>query len=190
MRLFVGLGNPGSRYARNRHNIGFMAVDEIARVHNAGPWRKRFQAEAADAVIGGEKVLLIKPQTYMNLSGAALAAYARRPFWSAASDLLVVVDDVALPVGRYRLRSRGSAGGHNGLKSIQHTLATQEYGRLRVGIEPADRREVGDLADFVLSPFAPVERQPILDLRPTFAGATEPWLREGTAAAMNRHHAN
>ena len=131
---------------------------------------------------------LVKPQTYMNLSGAALKPYARRPFWSPASDLLVVVDEVALPLGSYRLRARGSAGGHNGLKSVQQSLGTQEYGRLRVGIEPTDRRSVGDLADFVLSPFDDVERQRVLDLLPTVAGAVELWLREGIAAAMNKYN--
>ena len=138
--------------------------------------------------MGTTKVRLVKPQTYMNLSGAALKPYTRRPFWTPAADLLVVVDDVALPVGRYRFRPSGSAGGHNGLKSVQQTLATQEYGRLRVGIEPTDRREVGDLADFVLAPFGKVERQEILDLLPTLTGAAELWLREGITAAMNKYN--
>jgi len=95
MRLFVGLGNPGSRYARNRHNIGFMAVDEIARAHNAGPWRKRFHAEAADAVIGGEKVLLIKPQTYMNLSGQAVGE-AQNFFKIPLHDVTVFYDELSI----------------------------------------------------------------------------------------------
>lgn len=148
------------------------------------------EALVASGLVGTTKVRLIKPQTYMNLSGAALATYTRRPFWSAAGDLMVVVDDVALPVGRYRFRPTGSAGGHNGLKSVQQTLGTQEYGRLRVGIEPADQRVVGDLADFVLAPFDPVERQEIVALLPTFATALELWLREGIVAAMNRYNAN
>ena len=138
--------------------------------------------------MGTVKVRLVKPQTYMNLSGAALKPYARRPFWSAAADLLVVVDEVALPLGSYRLRARGSAGGHNGLKSVQQSLGTQEYGRLRVGIEPTDRRAVGDLADFVLAPFGKVERQQVLDLLPTLTSAVELWLREGIEAAMNRYN--
>ena len=142
----------------------------------------------ASGLVGTTKVRLIKPQTYMNLSGAALTAYTRRPFWSAAGDLMVVVDDVALPVGRYRFRPAGSAGGHNGLKSVQQTLGTQEYGRLRVGIEPADQRVVGDLAEFVLAPFDAIERQAIVDLLPTFAAALELWLREGIEAAMNRYN--
>ena len=133
---------------------------------------------------------LLKPQTYMNLSGAALAPYARRPFWSAAADVLVVVDEVALPLGSYRLRARGSAGGHNGLKSVQQALGTQEYGRLRVGIEPAGGRIAGDLADFVLAPFDAVERQTVVELLPTLANASELWVRQGIAAAMNQYNAN
>ena len=132
MRLFVGLGNPGSRYARNRHNIGFMAVDEIARVHNAGPWRKRFQAEAADAVIGGEKVLLLKPQTFMNLSGQAVRE-AQSFFKIPLNDVTVFYDELDLPPAKLRVKIGGGNAGHNGLRSISAHCGN-DYRRVRLGI--------------------------------------------------------
>jgi PTH1 family peptidyl-tRNA hydrolase len=163
-------------------------VDHLADVWRFEGWKQDGEALVASGLVGTSKVRLVKPQTYMNLSGAALKPYARRPFWAAASDLLVVVDDVALPVGRYRFRARGTPGGHNGLKSVQQTLGSQEYGRLRVGIEPADQRVVGDLAGFVLAPFDAAERQEIVDLLPTFTSAIELWTREGIEAAMNKYN--
>ncbi|MGI9078136.1 MAG: aminoacyl-tRNA hydrolase, partial [Gemmatimonadaceae bacterium] len=129
------------------------------------------------------------PQTFMNLSGAALRPLLRRPNWSHATDLLVVVDDVALPVGRYRLRARGSHGGHNGLKSIEQALGSREYARLRVGVHPAEpERGIGDLADFVLSAFGKHERDAILDLLPRLTDASEIWVRDGIDKAMNVHN--
>jgi PTH1 family peptidyl-tRNA hydrolase len=123
------------------------------------------------------------------LSGAALSPYLRQPFWSAKTELLVVCDDVNLPVGSYRIRPQGSAGGSNGLKSIERTLGHQEYPRLRIGTRPADEsRELGDLAEFVLSPFDPVEREAVEALLPRLVDACELWLREGTLAAMNKHN--
>jgi PTH1 family peptidyl-tRNA hydrolase len=124
----------------------------------------------------------------MNLSGDALVPYARRPTWTPATDLLIVVDEVALPIGSLRLRARGSAGGHNGLKSVQHALGTQDYARLRVGIGPTDPARIRDLADFVLHPFAADERATILDLLPRVADAIDIWLRDGITAAMNAHN--
>jgi PTH1 family peptidyl-tRNA hydrolase len=125
----------------------------------------------------------------MNLSGNVLVPYLRRPFWSPATDLLVLVDDVALPVGRYRLRARGSAGGHNGLKSIEQAIGGREYPRLRIGIRPVQQdRELGDLTDFVLSPFAKAERETMVELMPRFTDAIELWLREGIEQAMNEHN--
>lgn len=125
----------------------------------------------------------------MNLSGAVLKPYLRKPFWSAATDLLVVVDEVALPLGAIRLRADGSAGGHNGLKSIEHALGTREYGRMRIGIAPTDEhRQVGDLADFVLAPFGKSERALILDRMPAYAGAVETWMRDGMTTAMNLYN--
>jgi PTH1 family peptidyl-tRNA hydrolase len=136
------------------------------------------------------KVRLVKPQTFMNLSGQALRSYVRRPFWSPAKDLLVVVDEVQIPVGRTRIRARGSAGGHNGLKSVEHALETQEYARLRIGVGPSEERKgiIKDLADFVLAPFARDEREDVLALLPSLTAAVETWLHEGVEKAMNLHN--
>jgi peptidyl-tRNA hydrolase, PTH1 family len=133
-------------------------------------------------------VRLVKPQTYMNLSGQVLRPYLRRPAWSAASDLMVIVDEVAIPLGTYRLRARGSAGGHNGLKDVERALGTQVYPRLRVGIKPADERRIGDLSNFVLSPFGRDERSVVLDLLPRLQDAIEIWMRDGIVTAMNAHN--
>lgn len=185
----MGLGNPGRGYEATRHNVGWWVVDHLADVWRFDGFRRDGEALVTTGLVGTTRVRLVKPQTYMNLSGQALTTYVRRPFWSPGQDLLVVVDDVALPVGRYRLRSRGSAGGHNGLKSVERTLGTQEYGRLRIGIAPADdSRQVGDLADFVLAPFGKGEREEILSLMPRFTDAAELWLRDGIDAAMNLHN--
>ncbi len=189
MKVIVGLGNPGREYEATRHNVGWWVVDHLADVWRFDGFRRDGDALVTTGLVGTAKVRLVKPQTYMNLSGAALKPYLRRPFWSAKADLLVVVDDVALPVGRYRLRPQGSAGGHNGLKSIERTLGTQEYARLRIGIAPGDEgHQIGDLADFVLAPFGKVERDEILSLLPRFVDAVELWLREGIIAAMNLHN--
>lgn len=191
MKVIVGLGNPGRKYAATRHNVGWWVVDHLANVWHFDGWRKDGDALVSVGVVGTAKVRLVKPQTYMNLSGDALKPYARRPFWSAKTDLLVAVDDVALPVGRYRLRSRGSAGGHNGLKHIEHVLKSQEYSRLRIGVGPgADRPISGELADFVLSPFGKGERTEIMMLMPALTDACELWLREGIDATMNVHNNN
>ena len=189
MKVIVGLGNPGREYEATRHNVGWWVVDHLADVWRFDAFRPHGESLATTGLLGTTKVRLVKPQTYMNLSGAALATLARHPFWSAAHDLLVVVDDVALPVGRYRLRPRGSAGGHNGLKSIERTLGSQEYGRLRIGIGPADEQPlVGDLAAFVLAPFEAAERDAVVSLMPRFTDAAELWLRDGMVAAMNIHN--
>ena len=189
MKVVLGLGNPGRAYELTRHNVGWWVLDHLADVWRFDGWRRDGEALTATGHVGPTKVRLVKPQTYMNLSGAVLRPYQRRPFWAPATDLLVVVDDVALPVGRYRLRARGSAGGHNGLKSVEHALRTQEYARLRIGIKPADeRRAVGDLADFVLAPFGKAEREEVLALVPRLEDAVTIWLRDGIERAMNEHN--
>jgi PTH1 family peptidyl-tRNA hydrolase len=189
VKLIVGLGNPGREYALTRHNVGWWLVDYLAERWHADGWRKNNDALSADCHVGNIKVRLLKPQTFMNLSGDALRPYAKRPFWSAKTDLLVVVDEVALPVGRYRLRAKGSPGGHNGLKHIEHTLKSPEYARLRIGVGPGpDRRITGDLADYVLSPFGKMEREEIVALLPAMGDACELWLREGIERAMNAHN--
>ena len=189
MKVVLGLGNPGREYEATRHNVGWWVLDHLADVWRLDGWRKDGEALTANGMARGERVRLVKPLTYMNLSGQVLRPYLRRPFWSAKTDLLVVVDEAALPFGRIRLRARGSAGGHNGLKSVEHHLKSQEYARLRIGIKPADeRREIGQLSDFVLSPFGKAERDEMVALLPSIGDAIETWLTSGIEAAMNKHN--
>ncbi|MGZ8469715.1 MAG: aminoacyl-tRNA hydrolase [Gemmatirosa sp.] len=191
MKVLLGLGNPGREYEATRHNVGWWVLDHLADVWRFDGWRSAGDALIASGLVGPHKVRLVKPQTYYNRSGQVLQPYLRQPFWAPATELLVVCDDVALPVGRCRLRPQGSAGGSNGLKSIERTLGSQNYSRLRIGTKPVDEeREIGNLADFVLSPFDPIERQEIAALMPKLVDASETWLREGILAAMNKHNSN
>lgn len=186
MKVIVGLGNPGKEYERTRHNVGWWVVDHLADVWRFDGWRKDNEARVATGTVGNAKVRLIKPLTYMNLSGAVLRPYLRRPFWSATTDLMIVVDEAALPLGRYRFRAKGSAGGHNGLKSIESAVKSQEYSRLRIGISPDEPRERGQLKDFVLDEFDKREAAVIRDLMPTFTEALELWIKGGIVPVMNR----
>ena len=190
MKVILGLGNPGRQYEATRHNVGWWVLDHLADVWHFEGWRRDGDAMVATGTVAGTRTRLIKPLTYMNLSGAVLKNYLRRPFWAAGKDLLVVVDDVALPVGRYRIRARGSAGGHNGLRSIEGALGNQEYARLRIGVGPSEERRnvYHDLADFVLAPFARDEREEIIELIPKIESAIGTWLREGVERAMNAHN--
>jgi len=131
MLLIAGLGNPGAKYQGNRHNIGFMAVDAIHRRHSFSPWSKKFKAEIAEGELGGQKVLLIKPQTFMNLSGESVGE-AMRFYKLEPSDLVVIYDELDLPAGKARLKTGGGHGGHNGIKSID-AHSGREYRRLRLG---------------------------------------------------------
>lgn len=187
MKVIVGLGNPGAEYERTRHNVGWWALDHLAGVWRLDGWKKDAQALVASGTVRGTRVRLVKPLTYMNLSGAVLKPYLRRPAWTPAADLLVLSDDVAIPVGTFRLRAKGSAGGHNGLKSIEATLGSPEYARLRIGIRPEDERRLrGDLADFVLDDFGRRDTVLVEDLLPTIGEAVECWLADGIETAMNR----
>lgn len=185
MKVILGIGNPGREYEKTRHNVGWWVLDHLHDVWHFDGWRKDGEAMVSTGLVGPHKVRLLKPLTYVNLSGNVLRPYTRRPFWAPATDLMVIVDEVALPVGSIRLRAKGSAGGHNGLKSIERALGTQEYPRLRVGIRPEDERRIGNLADFVLAPFARDEREQVLALLPRITEAVEAWIREGIVAAMN-----
>jgi len=186
MKVIVGLGNPGKEYERTRHNVGWWVVDHLADVWRFDGWKKDNDARVATGMVGNAKVRLIKPLTYMNLSGAALRPYLRRSFWSAATDLMIVVDEAALPLGRYRFRAKGSAGGHNGLKSVEGAVGSQEYSRLRIGIAPEEPRERGVLKDFVLDDFGKREEAVIRDLMPVFTEALELWIKSGITPVMNR----
>jgi peptidyl-tRNA hydrolase, PTH1 family len=187
LKVIVALGNPGEDYEHTRHNVGWWLIDHLADVWRFDGWRKDSNARVASGVVGQHRVRLVKPQTYMNLSGAALRPYLRRAGWSAANDLLVVVDDVAIPVGTYRLRASGSAGGHNGLKNIESALRSQQYSRLRIGVgPPAGRERRGDLTDFVLDRMGKAEVAAVRELMPRLTDATETWLTDGIDVAMNR----
>jgi PTH1 family peptidyl-tRNA hydrolase len=187
LKLILGLGNPGREYAATRHNVGWWAVDHLAKEWDLGEWKKDGQSLATYGRVDGVPVRLVKPQTYMNLSGAALIVYQRRETWNFSTDLLVIVDEVALPLGRLRIRASGSAGGHNGLKSIERQLASQNYARLRIGIRP--EHEIRDLADFVLAPFSRAEAAVTQDVLVRVKGAAETWIAKGIEAAMNAYNA-
>jgi PTH1 family peptidyl-tRNA hydrolase len=189
MFLIVGLGNPGARYAATRHNIGWMVLDEVARRHGIAITRKQAEAQIGDGSMGEGRVLLAKPLTFMNLSGRAVAALLR--FYKIEhSQLLVVCDDLNLPTGKLRLRAAGSNGGHNGLSSVEQSLASRDYARLRVGVgEPPERerRERGT-AEYVLSPFPAAERELLAETIGRAADCIETFVQDGVAAAMNRHN--
>lgn len=160
MRLFVGLGNPGPRYAGNRHNIGFLALDEIARIHRASPFRRRFQGEAAEAVLGSERAILLKPLTYMNGSGRSVGE-AQRFYKIALQDVIVFHDELDLAPGKLRVKTGGGNAGHNGLRSIT-AVCGNEYRRVRLGIgHPGDKALV---YAYVLNDFAKTETPWVEDL--------------------------
>ena len=184
MKLIVGLGNPGSQYAKTRHNAGFMAVDRLADRHAPGAVVKsRFSGDCVEAMIAQTKCLLVKPMTYMNLSGQSVVQ-AVQFYKVPLEDLLVITDDLALPVGHIRLRAGGSAGGHNGLSDIERRLGTPEYPRCRVGIGP--KPHMFDQADFVLSRFLEEERDLVASSVNTAADAVEEFVSSGITSAMNR----
>jgi PTH1 family peptidyl-tRNA hydrolase len=186
MKVICGLGNPGDRYRLTRHNVGFRVVDLLADrwgMTGAGRVRDgaaRLEVERPDPV---GRILLLKPMKYMNISGAPVRAALRHAQADATSDLLVVADDVDLPLGKIRLRRGGSAGGHNGLRDIIAALGSNEFNRLRVGIGRA-----GETVDHVLSTFKKDERELAAEAMATAADAAELWLAEGIEAAMNEYN--
>ncbi|MBI4581287.1 MAG: aminoacyl-tRNA hydrolase, partial [Planctomycetes bacterium] len=180
MKLVIGLGNPGGKYETTRHNVGFQVADELARRWGHDRPRRRFEGLMSDGTIRGERVLLLKPETYMNLSGRAVRE-ASAFFKLALADLLVVSDDMALPLGRIRLRAQGSAGGHNGLTSVIQELGSDQFARLRIGIgQVSGERMVGH----VLGPFSVEERPAAEQAIRTAADAVECWVAEGIDADM------
>jgi len=181
MKIVVGIGNPGKRYERTRHNLGFMVVDRLAADHGAELSRRRFDARVGEGRIEGHQVLLVKPQTYVNLSGSSVAPLLR---WHRCSpdDLLVVCDDLNLELGRLRLRHRGSSGGHNGLGSLIECLGSEDFARLRVGI---GRGAEGDAVSHVLGAIGPREEDAVAAAVAAAADAVRLWLRRGVDAAMN-----
>lgn len=184
MRVICGLGNPGPEYESTRHNVGWWVVDRLSQEWGLGPFERSGPALLAGGQVDGQGVLLVKPLTFMNRSGAALAPLRDDPDFDIAEDLLVVVDDVALDVGRVRLRPAGSAGGHNGLKSVQAALGTQEYARLRVGVGSPPPET--DLVTWVLSDLDPADEDAVLALMPGLVMAVGLWAGGEIEAAMSR----
>ena len=183
--LIVGLGNPGPEYEDTRHNAGFRLADHLAERWQMGQFRRGDRAREAQGTWQDLPVRVLKPQTYMNRSGAAIAPLRSLPEFDPSQHLLILVDDVALPVGRFRLRGAGSAGGHNGLKSIEGVLQRQDYARLRIGVGPPPP-DLDDLADFVLDEFSAEERVEITGLLDPMSEAVESWLENGIEKAMNQ----
>src|SRR5262245_22991741 len=181
MKVIVGLGNPGLKYAGTRHNVGFEVIDYLASGPGCSAFREKFEAFVAELKEGDETVLLVKPLTFMNLSGRAVRAVL--DFYKLTIEqVLVVCDDFNLPLGKLRMRLKGSHGGQNGLRNIQEQLGTDAYARLRIGVgEPGF-----DAVDHVLSKFKPGERVTAEEAIATAAQAVLVWIRQGTEAAMNK----
>lgn len=184
--LVVFLGNPGTKYEMTRHNAGFMAGDAMAKAQGAAINRSRFKALTGTCDIGGETVMLMKPQTFMNLSGEAVAQAVS--FYKLAPDHVIVVsDEVALPIGRLRIRTKGSAGGHNGLKNIIALLGTDQFPRIRIGVGAAPHPDY-DMADWVLSSFKGKDAEDILAAAARAAEAVECYITKGADRAMNLYN--
>ena len=183
MKLIVGLGNPGAKYERTRHNAGFRTVRAFHTLHIEAfdGWKRKFDAEIAEGRIGDGKVALMMPQTFMNLSGDAVIQAAH--FWQIApADIIVVYDELDIPLGNIRIRTGGSAGGHNGVKSVLERLATQDVPRIRIGIG-TERAETVPAEDFVLERFSPDEETKVAAAIETAAKALDAMLSEGVDAA-------
>jgi peptidyl-tRNA hydrolase, PTH1 family len=184
LKVVLGLGNPGPEYDANRHNVGWWVLDRLAYDWGFDTFKRDGRAFVTEGDVGETRVRLMKPTTFMNRSGLAMRPLKAMEEFDASVDLLVVVDDAALDVGRVRFRPEGGAGGHNGLKSISGALQSNDYARLRlgVGIKP----EGDDLSDWVLADMPEVDEEVVVGLLPEMAEAVEHWLSEGTEAAMNR----
>jgi PTH1 family peptidyl-tRNA hydrolase len=187
--LIVGLGNPGERYERTRHNLGFMLVDLLARQSNAQVKRAECRALVGRAEVEGRAIELVKPQTYMNLSGESVACLLRkREALKPSSDLIVISDDIALPFGSIRLRARGSSGGQKGLKNIISALGTDEFTRLRIGIRP--EHTVSDTSSFVLENFSKAQSAELEKVLERSAEALRAVVRDGIDKAMSLYNSD
>ena len=183
----MGLGNPGPEYSETRHNAGFRLADHLIARWRLPSLRRGDRARVSEGSWNGHPVRVLEPQTYMNRSGAAITPLLSLPDFDPSRDLLILVDDVALPMGRFRLRGAGTAGGHNGLKSVEGSLRRQDYARLRIGVGPLPPGLDG-MSDFVLDAF-PREDRDILDaMLDPMADAVETWVEDGIEQAMARHN--
>jgi PTH1 family peptidyl-tRNA hydrolase len=183
MRLIVGLGNPGYEYHLTPHNLGFMAIDRLAEACGKNLTRREAQALTASTELAGEHVVLAKPQTYMNLSGLAVARLLQN-YELVPRDLLVLVDEINLPLGMLRVKPRGSAGGHNGLKSIIGAIEADDFIRVRMGVQPD--RPVEDYVSYLLRPFRPAETKLVAEMVDQAGDAIRVIISEGLQKAMNR----
>lgn len=181
MYLVVGLGNPGKKYEKTRHNMGFMVIDRLAEMTGTAVDRLKFRALTGECLIGGERVMLMKPQTFMNLSGDAVREAAGF-FKLAPSHIIVIYDDIDIPLGNLRLRKSGSAGTHNGMRSIVSLLGTDQFPRVRVGIGGAS----GDLVNHVIGKISPGEIEILDETVKNAADAVECFVKDGIDIAMNR----
>ena len=182
--LLVGLGNPGSKYESTRHNMGFLAVDKLAEVEHFKFNKLRFKAWTATAELGDEKVLVMKPQTYMNLSGEAVGEAAR--FYKIPPEhVLVISDDISLPLGKLRIRANGSAGGHNGLKNIIQHLGSDQFPRIKVGVGMPENADY-DIADWVTGRPMGAEQKPLMEALDRAVAAVPVLIRDGVEKAQNR----
>lgn len=185
-KIIVGLGNPGKEYAETRHNAGCRLVESFRAAHGTefGGWTKKFESKTAEGRLGRHKVVLLLPQTYMNESG--IAAGLAADFWKAeAKDVIVIYDDLDLPLGAIRVREQGSAGGHKGVASVLKRLGTQKIARLRLGIG-TERAAKVPAEDYVLEKFSSSEKKTLEEVIERGCAALETMLDEGTAAAMNK----
>lgn len=184
MKIIVGLGNPGRKYDGTRHNVGFDVIDRLAEAPGVSSFSSRFQALIAEAREDDEKVLLVKPETFMNLSGLAVRQLV--DFYQCpAEDLLVICDDVNLPLGKLRFRAKGTHGGHNGLRDIQSHLGSTEYARLRIGVDAPGQ---ADMVGHVLGKFRPAERAAMEDALSLATQAAAVWIRDGIQTCMNQYN--
>lgn len=182
MKLIVGLGNPGRKYERTRHNLGFLLIDQLIEQSTIVSSRTECEAIVTKVTLADQNCLLAKPQTFMNLSGKAVSCLASKHYIDTNTNLLVIFDDVALPIGRLRVRPNGSAGGHNGIKSIIAELNKNVFPRLRLGIKPTE--PILELADFVLSPFEKNEVDTVEKMLSVGRETVEIWLAQGIDKAM------
>ena len=186
LKVVVGLGNPGREYALTRHNVGWWLLDAVAEAWGMSRFRADKQAATASGRVDPWSVRLVKPITFMNRSGSALLPYKRMNAIDITKDLLVVVDDVALDPGRIRFRPDGSAGGHNGLKSVEQALGTKTYPRLRIGV--GAKPPQWDLADWVLSPMPKADAAAVRERFPDCIDGIRLWMEQGIEPAMNRYN--